>query len=181
MLTLWSVWVLTPQLKKHRPRSWLSVVIKNPMALLVKSRGVTRVSWPNSHHWPLSIMVLYHPSGCCILVVVEERLFFGFLWAKKKKSILVASQNWSWATDVTWTVLPMHLLRFWTWKHFSCIAVYGGSKSSPISSKKLVELKRRRFSNSLVSCMYRWLKKPRNQNTDLKHLEYPFPKNEEAT
>ncbi len=35
---------------------WLSVVIKNPMALLVKSRGVTPVSWPNAHHWPLSIM-----------------------------------------------------------------------------------------------------------------------------
>ncbi len=30
------------------------------------------------------------------------------------KSILAASQNWSWATDVTWTVLPMPLLRFWT-------------------------------------------------------------------
>ncbi len=39
-----------------KPRSWLSVVIKNPRALLVKSRGVTPVSWPNSHHWPLSIM-----------------------------------------------------------------------------------------------------------------------------
>ncbi len=25
------------------------------MALLIKSRGVTPVSWPNSHHWPLSI------------------------------------------------------------------------------------------------------------------------------
>ncbi len=25
------------------------------------------------------------------------------------KSILIASQNWSWATDVTWTVLPMFL------------------------------------------------------------------------
>ncbi len=34
----------------------LSVVIKNPMTLLVKSRGVTPVSWPNSLHWPLSIM-----------------------------------------------------------------------------------------------------------------------------
>ncbi len=30
--------------------------LKNPKALLVKSRGVTPVSWPNSHHWPLSIM-----------------------------------------------------------------------------------------------------------------------------
>ncbi len=39
-----------------KPRSWLSVVIKNPMALPVKSRGVTPVPWPNSLHWPLSIM-----------------------------------------------------------------------------------------------------------------------------
>ncbi len=39
-----------------KPSSWLSVVIKNPMALLVKSRGVTPVSWSNSLHWPLSIM-----------------------------------------------------------------------------------------------------------------------------
>ncbi len=52
-----------------------------------------------------------------------------------KKGILVASQNWSWATDVTWTVLPMYLLHFWTWEHFSCVAVYGGSDRSPISSK----------------------------------------------
>ncbi len=40
-----------------KPRSWLSVVIKNPMALLVKSRGVTPVSWPNTttspyQSWP---------------------------------------------------------------------------------------------------------------------------------
>ncbi len=55
-----------------------------------------------------------------------------------QKSILVASQNWSWATDVTWTVLPMYLLRFWTWEHFSCVAVYGGFDSSRISSKSIL-------------------------------------------
>ncbi len=48
--------------------------------------------------------------------------------------ILVASQNWSWATDVTWTVLPMFLLRFWTWEYYNCVAIYGGSESSHISS-----------------------------------------------
>ncbi len=31
-------------------------VIKNPMTLIVKSMGVTPVSWPNSLYWPLSIM-----------------------------------------------------------------------------------------------------------------------------
>ncbi len=30
-----------------------------------------------------------------------------FLLSLHSKSILVASQKWSWATDVTWTVLPM--------------------------------------------------------------------------
>ncbi len=44
-----------------KPRSWLSVVIKNPMAILVKSMGVTPVSWPNSHHWHVSISLLIIP------------------------------------------------------------------------------------------------------------------------
>ncbi len=52
MLTLWSVWVLTPQC--------------SDVALLVKSRGVTLVSWPNSPHWPLSIMASF------ILSIVNE-------------------------------------------------------------------------------------------------------------
>ncbi len=76
------------------------------MVLLVKSRGVTPVSWPNSHHWPLSIMapnnphtldwlydylssppvavVLWHPGGCCTLVVVEERPPFSVLETKSQ-------------------------------------------------------------------------------------------------
>ncbi len=33
-----------------------------------------------------------------------------FVFFVQKKSILVASQNWSWATDVSWAVLPMYLL-----------------------------------------------------------------------
>ncbi len=50
------------------------------------------------------------------------------------KSILLASM-YGWTTDVTWTIFPMSLLRFWTWEHFSCVAVYGGSESSWILSK----------------------------------------------
>ncbi len=67
MLTLQSVWVLMPQYsdgdtilsKEHRLSDEMlnrGPVIKNPMTLIVKSRGVTPVSWPNSLHWPLSIM-----------------------------------------------------------------------------------------------------------------------------
>ncbi len=33
------------------------------------------------------------------------------------------------------TVLLMSLLCFWTWEHYSCVAVYGGSESSQIPSK----------------------------------------------
>ncbi len=85
-----------------KPRSWLSVVITNPMALLVKSKGVTLVSWPNSPIglwplWPLNHphtmigfitlsplhqeagghsgalwLPSHHPGGCCTLVVDEE-------------------------------------------------------------------------------------------------------------
>ncbi len=29
---------------------------------------------------------------------------------------------------LTWTVLTMSLLHFWTWEHFSCAAVYGGDR-----------------------------------------------------
>ncbi len=38
-----------------------------------------------------------------------------------REHILIALQNWSWATDVTWTVLPIYLLHFWTWENFSCV------------------------------------------------------------
>ncbi len=36
-----------------------------------------------------------------------------FLFSLCTNIILVASQNWSWATYITWTVLPTSLLRFW--------------------------------------------------------------------
>ncbi len=56
-----------------------------------------------------------------------------FLVSLHIKSILVASQNLSWANDVTWTILPMPLLRFWDWEHCSCVAVYAGSESSQLN------------------------------------------------
>ncbi len=62
VLTLWSVWVLTPQYSDGETilskapsfgwdvntRSWLSVVIKNTRMSFEKDRGVTPASWPNS-------------------------------------------------------------------------------------------------------------------------------------
>lgn len=62
-------------------KSWLFVVIGKSMALLLKSRGVTPVSWLNSLHLPLSIMSsqsspstelalslsLYSPYSWCVV------------------------------------------------------------------------------------------------------------------
>ncbi len=44
------------------------------------------------------------------LTLGEELLNKLFLFSLHTKSILVTSQNWSWATDDTWTVSPMPLL-----------------------------------------------------------------------
>uniref|UniRef100_A0A8C1VS81 Ras homolog family member Ga n=1 Tax=Cyprinus carpio TaxID=7962 RepID=A0A8C1VS81_CYPCA len=49
----------------------------------------------------------------------------------EKSSSIIFNFNF----NVTWTVLPMSLLRFCVWEHFSCIAVYGGSDSPQIPSK----------------------------------------------
>ncbi len=112
VLTLWFVWVLTPSIVTRtlfcqkapyfgwdvKPRSWLSVVIKNPRMSFEKSRGVTSASWPNLPiglliipiHMASSLCLLstnklvcgersgtlwllsHHQGGCCTLVVDEE-------------------------------------------------------------------------------------------------------------
>ncbi len=36
-----------------------------------------------------------------------------FLFSLRTKSILVASYNYGWPTDVTWTILTMFFLHFW--------------------------------------------------------------------
>ncbi len=54
-----------------------------------------------------------------------------FLLALRTKSILIASYNYSWTTDVAWTILTMSLLRFCG----SYVAVYAESESSRILSK----------------------------------------------
>ncbi len=48
---------------------------------------------------------------------------------------LVPAHFCGWTLDVPWIILPISLLRFWTWEHFSCVAVYGGSESSQIQTK----------------------------------------------
>ncbi len=61
-----------------------------------------------------------------------------YVFSLRTKSILIASQNWSWATDVTWIILLMSLLRFWTWEHYSCIAVYGRVRELSDSIKNIL-------------------------------------------
>ncbi len=87
VLTLWYVWVLMPQYSDGdrtlqqvpsfewdvKPRSWLSVVIKNPRMSFEKSRGVTSASWPNLPtglwpSWPPNNPHLYWlSSSLCLL------------------------------------------------------------------------------------------------------------------
>ncbi len=57
------------------------------------------------------------------------------LFLRKKKMYFRSVAKLKLSHDVTWTVLPMYLLRFRDWEHFSCVAVYAGSDSAPISSK----------------------------------------------
>ncbi|KAI2646642.1 Transposable element Tcb2 transposase [Labeo rohita] len=51
----------------------LSVVIKNPMALLVKSKGVSPLVCGKRTGTVVLWLPSHHPSGSCTLVVVEER------------------------------------------------------------------------------------------------------------
>ncbi len=51
------------------------------------------------------------------------------------KSILVASQNYGWTSDVTWIILRMSLLPFWTLIVLGSLLSMGGSESSRNSSK----------------------------------------------
>ncbi len=90
MITLWSVWVLMPQgsdgdtiLAKStvfrmrcKTEALLSVVIKNPMTLLVKCRGVTLVSWvPFIHLHPF-----VRPWACWSENIVFRRIIDALLF-----------------------------------------------------------------------------------------------------
>ncbi len=59
--------------------------------------------------WMLSKMVLRWHGDDELLNKVIIFVFFAY------KSILVASKNYSWTPDVTWIILPISLLRLWTW------------------------------------------------------------------
>ncbi len=72
--------------------------------------------------------------------ITSRKWFWQRGWLCKfcTKSILVASQNDRWTTDVTWTILTMSLLPFWALNLSVVLLVYGGSDSSRISSKYFV-------------------------------------------
>ncbi len=60
-------------------------------------------------------------------------LFF-FVLFFYAQSFFVATLNYGWTTDVTWTILMMSLLHFWV-LNVIVVAFYAGSESSRISSK----------------------------------------------
>ncbi len=119
-----SLWVLTPQysdgdttVKKApsfgwdvKPRSWLSVVIKNPMALLVKSRGVTPVSWLKFP--PLALVYHGHPIIPIPLIgsilTLSSPLVAGVWWAHWHRCPVaaVASSKWMLHIGGGWGEIP---------------------------------------------------------------------------
>ncbi len=106
-----------------KPRSWLSVVIKNPMALLVKSRGVTPVSWPNSLHWPCQSWPPNNPHPLDWLYdSPSSPPVAGVWWAHWRLCPVaaVASSRWMLHTGGGWGETPPHMIV----KRFGCTAIH---------------------------------------------------------
>ncbi len=76
---------------------WLSVVIKNPMALLVKSRDVTPVSWPNSLHGLL--IIPFHLIGSMTLSTCSWCVVSTYTWLALWLSPPVAGVWWAHTLD----------------------------------------------------------------------------------
>ncbi len=103
-----------------KPRSWLSVVIKNPTALLVKSRGVTTAtiattgpcqSWPPNNPHPLDWLYLSLSSPPVADV----------WWAHWRRCPVaaVASSKWMLHTGGGWGETPHMIV-----KRFGCTAIH---------------------------------------------------------
>ncbi len=119
-----------------KPRSWLSVVIKNPMALLVKSRGVTLVSgqipttgpcqsWPPNNPHPLDWLYLSLSSPPVA----------GVWWAHWRLCPVaaVASSKWMLHTGGGWGETPPHDCKaLWVYNNtqkalYKCIIIHSFS------------------------------------------------------
>ncbi len=94
-----------------KPRSWLSVVIKNPRTSFEKSRGVTSAYWPNSPlglwpSWPSNnphICWLVLPISWCVVGILAH---FGC-----HRIVQVDAAHWWWIRRY-----PPHNV-----KHFECL------------------------------------------------------------
>ncbi len=60
-----------------------------------------------------------------------------FLFSLCTKSILVASENYGWTTDVTWTILTISLLPFWALNVVVVLMVIEGQKALGFHKKYL--------------------------------------------
>ncbi len=80
-----------------------SVVIKNPMTLIVKSRGLTPVSWPNFNHGLLIIPI--HLIGS---ISLSSPPVAGVWWAHWRRCTVaaVASSKWMLHTGGGWGETP---------------------------------------------------------------------------
>ncbi len=86
--------------------------------------------WCGWHRTAYAICVHYgdvEETNCWI------KLIFLFSWCIN--SILVASLNYGWTTDVTWIILTISLLRFWALIVYGSLLSMGGSERAQISSE----------------------------------------------
>ncbi len=87
------------------------------------------------------ISIVYALGKACVCVAILSKMEGGgncwinslFLFSLHTKCIRLASQNLNWANDV----IRMSLLRFWTWEHNSCVAVYKRDRALRFHQKYL--------------------------------------------
>ncbi len=136
-----------------KPRSWLSVVIKNPMSLLIKSRGITPVSWPNSLHWPP-----YNPHPLDWLC---DSLSFppvaGVWWAHCCRCPVAAfaSSKWMLHTGAGWGETPPPPLWVYSNTQWKCYINASFIQIKKCSVQRL--LWRGRIHSSVLATQYSWV------------------------
>ncbi len=98
------------------------MVIKNPMTLIVKSRGVTPVSWPNSlHTGPFNQGLLIIPIHLIGSMSLSSPPVAGVWWAHWRRCPVaaVASSKWMLHTGGGWGETPHMIV-----KRFGCTTIH---------------------------------------------------------
>ncbi len=84
------------------------------MALLVKSRGITPVSWPNSHHYGLLIIPIHLALWLSLLFPCSWCVVSAYTWLALCLSLLFPC-SWCVVSAYTWLSLWLSLLSTCSW------------------------------------------------------------------